>query len=126
MALRAPRMDAYRGVTRPGFEKFRRGPDETAERSLSAEAPRRPFVVGRERVLDDAGTHFLHRDALEFVRGLGKPVTLEPGQCASAELLGTLRRHVDKKKPAGDRCGSFNLGDVSGNAVLLILLNHGL
>jgi hypothetical protein len=76
--------------------------------------------------LDDAGTHFLHRDALEFVRGLGKPVTLEPGQCASAELLGTLRRHVDKKKPAGDRCGSFNLGDVSGNAVLLILLNHGL
>ena len=119
MPLRAPETDAYSGVTRRRLQKFRDG-------SLFRDAPWRAFVVGGQRVLNDARSHFLHGDSLELMRNMGGHRTLEPWQGAATELLGALRRNVDKEKPTRDRRRSFNLGTFGGSSVLLILLHHGL
>lgn len=76
--------------------------------------------------MDHARPHFLHGNALEFVRSMGYSLPLEPGQCAATQLLGTLGCDVNEKKAAGNGCGSFTLGDFGRSVVLVILLNHDL
>ena len=129
MALRAPETDASCGVTRPEFKKFRQrtvGAESGAGRRLFfGETARRPFVIGRQGVLDDASSHFLHRDALQLVRTVGDNPAIEPRQRTATELLRALGGDVYKQKPAGDWCRAFNLDDVGGTSILQILLNHG-
>ena len=75
--------------------------------------------------MDDAGSHFFHRDALQLVRTVEDVPAIEPRQRAAPQLLRPLGGDIDEQKPAGDRRSAFNLDDFGGNSVVLILLNHG-
>ena len=68
--------------------------------SLLDHLARGTFVIGRQRVLNDAGADFLHRDPFQFVVSLRRCTTLEPWECAAAQLLGAQGGYVDKQKPA--------------------------
>ena len=55
---------------------------------------------GRERIIDEPGSNFLHGDTFELVRpGRG----VDARKRTAAQLLRTLRGDVDEKKAAGDR-----------------------
>ena len=55
---------------------------------------------GRERIIDEPGSNFLHGDTFELVRpGRG----VDARERTAAQLLRTLRGDVDEKKAAGDR-----------------------
>jgi len=75
--------------------------------------------------MNDAASHFLHRDALQLMGDVRGERSLEPGQGATSQLLGPLCCDVNKEKPAGDGCGAFAFNNVGGSSILLILLNHG-
>src|SRR6185436_2925262 len=90
----------------PGRDEARLyGPTRTGAGSSSAllGGTRGALEVGRQGVLDHAGSDFFHRDPFELVMSGGDRAALEARQGAAAKLLGALRRDVDEKKPAGDR-----------------------
>ncbi len=73
--------------------------------------------------MDDAGPHFFHRHPLKLVRRVRTWRAIQSRQCATTQLLCTLRRDVDKKKPARDRCRSLRFS-AGGGLCLRILFNH--
>jgi len=75
--------------------------------------------------MNEAGAHFLHRHALEFMRRVRGHRPIEPGQRATAQLLGPLCRDVDKKKAAGYRYSALGF-DRRSAFILEIVVNHGL
>ena len=104
---------------------MRPGGSRSSAALLADDSPWRPLVVRRERVVNEARAHFLHRHALEFMRRVRRHCPIEPGQRATAQLLGPLGRDVDEKKAAGYRYSALGF-DRRSAFILEIVMNHGL
>lgn len=74
--------------------------------------------------MDDARPDLFHRHALELVRTMRQPATVQTRKRATSQLFGTLCRHVDKKKSTRDRRRALRFGSRRVLS-LQIFVSHG-